>query len=125
MITYDVTNLDSFTNVREWVREVQRYAREDANKLLVGNKNDLVDRRVVEFDQGQALANKLGMPFLETSAKTAENVEKAFFTMALEIQTRMDARRKLVANKSDDATGPTIHGDSLSDEPAESKSSCC
>jgi Ras-related protein Rab-1A len=59
------------------------------NKLLVGNKSDLTSKRAVSFDQGKEFADTLGIEFLETSAKSANNVEKAFMTMAAQIKSRM------------------------------------
>mmetsp|Transcript_3426 Transcript_3426/g.6054 ORF Transcript_3426/g.6054 Transcript_3426/m.6054 type:complete len:202 (+) Transcript_3426:211-816(+) len=85
VITYDITDRKSFENVRSWMDEIGKYGSERVNKLLVGNKADLVAKRAVETEEGQDLANSLGMKFLETSAKTSENVEQAFITMTREI----------------------------------------
>ena len=66
-----------------------RYACENVNKLLVGNKSDLTSKRVVSFDAAKEFADNLGIEFLETSAKNATNVEQAFMTMAAQIKNRM------------------------------------
>lgn len=81
----DVTNQQSFDNVETWLSEVNKYGSGDVNKLLVGNKSDLQSARVVDTAKGKELAESNGMQFLETSAKTAENVEEAFLTMTREI----------------------------------------
>jgi hypothetical protein len=49
IVVYDVTDNDTFTNVKQWLQEIDRYAIEGVNKLLVGNKNDLVPKKVVEY----------------------------------------------------------------------------
>lgn len=49
---YDVTNKDSFDNVRQWMQEIDRFATENVNKLLIGNKCDLEENRQVSFDEG-------------------------------------------------------------------------
>ena len=49
IVVYDVTDMDSFNNVKQWLQEIDRYASENVNKLLVGNKSDLVNKKVVEF----------------------------------------------------------------------------
>lgn len=85
IMVYDVTNQESFEHVEEWLSEVDRYANENTSKLLVGNKADLVDDKVVQEETAQRFAEKLGVPFLETSAKTATNVDAAFLTMAKEL----------------------------------------
>lgn len=99
---------ESFNNVKQWLTEIDRYACENVNKLLVGNKSDLTTKRAVELSAAkvgresgtartavtavvwvQEYADQLGIPFLETSAKSATNVEQAFLTMAAEIKNRM------------------------------------
>jgi len=46
---YDVTDMDSFNNVKQWLQEIDRYATEGVNKLLVGNKSDMSDKKVVDY----------------------------------------------------------------------------
>jgi len=89
IVVYDVTDAESFNNVKQWLNEIDRYACENVNKLLVGNKADLVQKKTVDFDTAKAFADKLDIPFLETSAKQGSNVEKAFLTMAAEIKNSM------------------------------------
>ena len=84
IMVYDVTSQDSFTHVNDWLNEVNRYASEGTCKLLVGNKSDRTDK-VVQFETAKAFADSLSIPFLETSAKNASNVEQAFLTMASEL----------------------------------------
>uniref|UniRef100_A0A7N8YGA5 Ras-related protein ORAB-1 n=1 Tax=Mastacembelus armatus TaxID=205130 RepID=A0A7N8YGA5_9TELE len=80
---------ESFNNVKQWLQEIDRYASENVNKLLVGNKCDLTTKKVVDYTTAKEFADNLGIPFLETSAKSATNVEQAFMTMAAEIKKRM------------------------------------
>jgi len=85
IMVYDVTSSESFDHVEEWLSEVDRYANENTSKLLVGNKADLIEEKQVQEDQAQRFADKLGISFLETSAKTSTNVDAAFLTMAKEL----------------------------------------
>ncbi|CAO3637802.1 unnamed protein product [Cunninghamella blakesleeana] len=89
IVVYDVTDQDSFNNVKQWLNEIERYAAEGVNKLLVGNKSDLTDKKVVETEQAKELSESLKIPFLETSAKDSTNVEQAFLTMAKQIKDKM------------------------------------
>uniref|UniRef100_A0A8C6U2S5 ZRAB1B, member RAS oncogene family a n=1 Tax=Neogobius melanostomus TaxID=47308 RepID=A0A8C6U2S5_9GOBI len=80
---------ESYNNVKQWLQEIDRYASENVNKLLVGNKCDLTTKKVVDYTTAKEFADSLAIPFLETSAKNATNVEQAFMTMAAEIKKRM------------------------------------
>ncbi|KAJ2744844.1 ras GTPase [Coemansia sp. BCRC 34301] len=91
IVVYDVTDSQSFSDVKQWLQEIDRYASEGVNKLLVGNKSDLVDARQVDFTAAKEMADSLGISFLETSAKDSTNVEQAFLTMARQIKDRVGA----------------------------------
>ena len=52
-VVYDVTDQESFNNVKQWLNEIDRYASENVNKLLVGNKSDLTAKRVVDYQTGK------------------------------------------------------------------------
>jgi len=89
IVVYDVTDKVSFNNVKQWLGEIDRYACQSVNKLLVGNKADLTEKKVVEFNEAKEFADTLGISFLETSAKSAQNVEEAFLTMTRQIKERV------------------------------------
>ncbi len=82
LVVYDVTNASSFEKVRQWVDDIERYSTNQSSKLLVANRVDLADKRVVAEAEGQNLANDLKLPFVECSAKTGANVDKAFLDLA-------------------------------------------
>ncbi|VEL25392.1 unnamed protein product [Protopolystoma xenopodis] len=86
IVVYDVTDLQSFNNVSTWLREIELYAHMNVNRLLVGNKCDMATKKVVDTDRAYRYAEELGIPFLETSAKDATNVEEAFIKMAQQIK---------------------------------------
>ena len=89
IVVYDVTDRESFSNVKQWLHEVDRYACENVSKLLVGNKSDLTSKRVVAYDEAKAFADSIGIDFLETSAKSAAHVEDAFMALTSTIKQRM------------------------------------
>ncbi|KAG2389060.1 hypothetical protein C9374_014460 [Naegleria lovaniensis] len=72
MLTYDVTDEQSFLNIRNWMKNIEEHAADNVNKMLIGNKCDLIEKRVVEVERGQQLAKSYGIPFMETSAKTPQ-----------------------------------------------------
>ncbi|KAL9451756.1 hypothetical protein AB3S75_013344 [Citrus x aurantiifolia] len=116
IIVYDVTEMESFNNVKQWLNEIDRYANDSLCKLLVGNKCDLVENKVVDTQTAKAFADELGIPFLETSAKDAINVEQAFLTMAGEIKKKMG--NQPTANKS----SGTVQ---MKGQPIQQNSNCC
>ena len=72
LLVYDVTDLNSFENIRQWMRNIEQYASDGINKVLVGNKCDMDEsKRAVPTSRGQALADEFGIRFFETSAKGA------------------------------------------------------
>lgn len=81
IIVYDITNHDSFDRVSKWVEDVRGFV-PDAPLLLVGNKCDQEDQRKVTVEEGQKLADSLGFVFLETSAKTALNIDNVFIEIS-------------------------------------------
>lgn len=85
IIVYDVTDEISFSNVKQWLQEIDRYAGESVKKLLIGNKCDLVAKKQVPYVVAKEFADNLEMPFLETSAKNTINIENAFLTMTKDI----------------------------------------
>eukprot|EP01130_Rhizamoeba_saxonica_P000341 TRINITY_DN1030_c0_g3_i2.p1 TRINITY_DN1030_c0_g3~~TRINITY_DN1030_c0_g3_i2.p1 ORF type:complete len:205 (-),score=67.76 TRINITY_DN1030_c0_g3_i2:127-741(-) len=86
IVVYDITNEDSFNNVKKWLQEIERYAADDVQRILVGNKCDLVNERKVGFEDAKDMADMLAITFIETSAKDCTNVEQAFETMAMTIK---------------------------------------
>ncbi|XP_071746998.1 ras-related protein Rab-10 isoform X6 [Lepeophtheirus salmonis] len=81
ILVYDITNYNSFLNIRKWLRNVEEFGREGAHLVLVGNKLDLESQREVTYNGGYQLANDLGMTFLEVSAKEASNIDECFIVL--------------------------------------------
>ena len=77
ILTYDVTDQNSFKNIRNWIKQIEANAQTNVKKVLVGNKCDKPDRVVTE-EEGKKLADDFGMNFFETSAKTNQNVNEVF-----------------------------------------------
>jgi small GTP-binding protein len=78
-VVYDISDRKSFDEVEHWMSEIKST---DACRLLVGAKADLAHKRAVKAEEGEAMARKYGIPFLETSAKESINVEEMFAILA-------------------------------------------
>lgn len=89
MLVYDVTDRKSFDSISVWISQVNEYADEGVQLVLVGNKCEVADEdREVSFQDGQDLAARVGCPFLEVSAKENINVEEAFQIIARETKDK-------------------------------------
>ncbi|KAI9825874.1 MAG: GTP-binding protein of the rab/ypt [Thelocarpon impressellum] len=86
VVVYDITQASSLDKAKAWVKELQRQANENIIIALAGNKLDLVtespDKRAITTADAEAYAREAGLLFLETSAKTAENVRELFTAIA-------------------------------------------
>lgn len=95
MLVYDITNAKSFDNIAKWLRNIDevsilhnylfylfQHASEDVVKMLLGNKCDMTERRVVSKERGEKIAEDHGIRFLETSAKANVHIDTAFYELA-------------------------------------------
>lgn len=89
VVVYDITDRESFDSVKNWMVEIEKYAQENVNKLLIGNKCDQTAKRQVSHEEGADLARQLKIDFQETSAKEVTNVDTVFKTMAENILNRI------------------------------------
>ncbi|XP_041976314.1 ras-related protein Rab-3 isoform X1 [Aricia agestis] len=78
ILMYDITNEESFNSVQDWVTQIKTYSWDNAQVILVGNKCDMEEERVVSQERGKQLADQLGVEFYETSAKENINVKTVF-----------------------------------------------
>jgi Ras-related protein Rab-1A len=124
VMVYDMTNTESFDHVNDWLKEVNRYAAPGTVKLLVGNKCDRINDRSVTIEQAQEFAADLGIPFLETSAKSAKNVEEAFLTIAGQLIKQRIAAGLDPSSSSNGIDGAS-KGGGIDFNATIAKSNCC
>ncbi|XP_057330658.1 ras-related protein Rab-27A [Microplitis mediator] len=92
LLLFDLTNEQSFLEVRNWLEQLKTHAYcEEPDIILCGNKVDLEDRRVVSEEKARDLAQKHGMPYLETSAATGQNISRAIELLLDRVMARMEA----------------------------------
>ncbi|KAG5203160.1 hypothetical protein JEQ12_002743 [Ovis aries] len=117
IVVYDITNTDTFARAKNWVKELQRQASPNIVIALAGNKADLASKRAVEFQEAQAYAEDNSLLFMETSAKTAMNVNEIFMAIA----------KKLPKNEPQNAAGAPgrNRGVDLQENNPASRSQCC
>ena len=125
IVVYDITNSDTFNRAKVWIKELQRQAAPNIVIALAGNKADLAAKRQVEVVDAQTYAEENGLIFMETSAKTAMNVNDIFMAIAKKLPKNPDS-----SNTSADRRGGN-NGQSITvDRPANSRAAgneggCC
>src|SRR3990167_615667 len=85
IMVFDLTDTQSFENIQYWLETVKRTTNNKMLKLLIGNKSDLVDKIVVTDEQIVEFSKVNELPFITTSAKSGENVVKAFEMLTISI----------------------------------------
>ncbi|XP_028908885.1 ras-related protein Rab-3D isoform X2 [Ornithorhynchus anatinus] len=119
LLMYDISNQESFSAVQDWATQIKTYSWDNAQVILIGNKCDLEDERVVPTEDGKRLADDLGFEFFEASAKDNINVKQVFERLVDIICEKMneslDANSTIVSNNK---------SPSLSETPPPQASSC-
>nr|XP_018682637.1 PREDICTED: ras-related protein RHN1 isoform X2 [Musa acuminata subsp. malaccensis] len=133
IIVYDISNMDSYVRAKKWVRELQRQGNPYLILALVGNKIDLEAKRKVESEEGLQYAQENGLFFIETSAKTAENINELFYEIGKLLSHHLNAflitcqLSSLTAKRLAKARPPQSSGMNLSNETQvrERRLFCC
>ncbi len=82
IVLYDITDETSFEHIKNWMIDIDKFAKQGVLKVLVGNKKDLEENRKVNKEAGESLANKYGIKFFEVSAKDNINIDELFLDTA-------------------------------------------
>jgi len=103
IVVYDVTSGESFANVKRWLHEIEQNC-DVVNRILVGNKDDIPDRKVVLTEDAQRFANQMGIQLFETSAKDNKNVEEMFNAITRQVLLTKKEQKEQANNQSDSIT---------------------
>jgi len=93
IVVYDISNKTSFLNTHKWIEDVREERGDDVVIMLVGNKMDLSDHRQVTKTEGEEKASKMGVMFMETSAKSGDNIKALFRKVATNLPGMDDAHK--------------------------------
>lgn len=99
LLVYDITRRETFMQLEKWLNEARENASENMVIMLIGNKVDLDHKRAVTYEEGAEFAKANDLIFLETSAKTAANVEEAFVQTAQSIYKNIQKGKYNLSNE--------------------------
>ncbi|KAL9646606.1 hypothetical protein ABK040_012198 [Willaertia magna] len=125
IVVYDITNADSFQRAKQWVKELQRQGNTNIVIALAGNKLDLEDKRQVEISEAKSYAEDNGILFMETSAKTATNVNEIFVAIARKLPNPNGVGPTNNDNNNDDLSRVIIPKAGQDNPPPTKKGTCC
>ena len=114
LVVFDVSNRKSFEKVAYWMTQVDNNADSGIQRILIANKSDLTYEREVSKKEGETLAQKYGIKYIETSAKTDKNIGSAFENLALDVFKAVKGGQ--IAPDSDGSRGVKV-GDYYVEEP--------
>jgi small GTP-binding protein len=129
ILVYDISNAKSFESLSErWMAQLNDHASaDDLAKLLVGNKSDLEASREVSKQKAQQFCQEYGMEMLETSAKSGENVLKAFEHLIVIVHDRALAANKTksgIQGMNTNSSQPSVKLEDMSDAAPNDSSAC-
>ena len=123
-VVYDITRKGSFESIEKWVNDLTSTADKKLTIVVIGNKCDLEDQRQITKEQGEEKANKLEVAFLETSAFSGENLDKAFEMMINEIYKKCH-EEMLAEGDVDIIEGGQDINLARKNDNSEAKKKCC
>ena len=90
ILVYDITRRQTYIHLSDWVSDVKSHSTCNTKLILIGNKLDLAKQRQVSYEEARQFAEDNDMMYIETSAKTNDNVDEAFFQLARKIVQSID-----------------------------------
>ena len=121
-IVYDITNKSTFESVDKWIKDLNSYGDKNLTMLLIGNKSDLEDKRIINKEEGEEKAKSFELGFIETSAYNGDNIDQAFDIMLKEVLKRYIVENDVNNDEFEGGTGNNIE---LVKKNETKKKKCC
>ena len=130
-VVYDISNYSTFESVQSWIEDCKSQSSKSILLILIGNKNDLNDMRQVTYDEGANFAKSNNMIFLETSAKTGDNIKEIFNKSVKKIDQNILDNKYDLENEScgirvgEKRNSFALKGDDIMTTKKKKKKKCC
>ncbi|KAJ3435906.1 ras-related protein rab-2-a [Anaeramoeba flamelloides] len=127
LLVYDITRRETFNHLVSWLEDARQHSSKDLKIMLVGNKLDLDYKREVSYEEGLTFAQEHNLTFVETSAKSSQNIEESFIATSRMIHNHVKSGEFDIQNES---TGITLVSspvtlEELSEEKKKNGGGCC
>jgi len=125
VIVFDITDKESFEHVKNWMADIDKFAKNGVLRILVGNKCDLEEKRAVKKEEGNEMAEKYGIKYIETSAKDTINIETLFIDTTKYLMSKQGAKGGNKNNKDGNQNGIDLNSINKSGEQNTIQNSFC
>ena len=119
LIVYDTTSQTTFNNIDKWMSEIRDKALTNIKVMIIGNKIDLKDKRIIPIEEAMKKSQELQAPIMETSAYDATNVKEAFYDLIREMYKEVKKNLDIVEESENN------EGIQLETNQEEKKNGCC
>eukprot|EP00301_Raphidiophrys_heterophryoidea_P027533 c969_g1_i1.p1 GENE.c969_g1_i1~~c969_g1_i1.p1 ORF type:complete len:208 (+),score=33.07 c969_g1_i1:44-667(+) len=125
LLVYDITRRETFNHLTSWLDDARQHSNSNMVIMLIGNKCDLEHRRAVQYEEGEQFARDNGLIFMETSAKTAQNVDEAFISTAQNIYNKIQTGVLDVSNEGKYGIRLGAQDQPTASKPTKESGGCC
>ncbi|WEU39728.1 MAG: GTP-binding protein [Candidatus Odinarchaeum yellowstonii] len=130
MLVFDLTRALTFKNLVNWLQELYQFGNPECPTVIIGNKCDLVELRDVRQEDIDWFVSEIGSEYIQTSAKTGENVENAFISLTRKMIEKSTGKKiRITKNQTEAKYYTTIDAESIkpnseqTQQPSENKNS--
>ena len=126
LIVFDITEKESFEHIKNWMQDIDKFAKLGVYRILVGNKCDLENQRRVSKEEAKELAEKYGIEYIETSAKETINIEPVFIDTTKYLLTKQNPKSEN-SNTSGNTNGIDLNNNNANAQQNNNQNSyyCC
>ena len=119
LIVYDTTSQTTFNNIDKWMSEIREKALTNIKVMIIGNKIDLKDKKIIPIEEAMKKSQELQAPIMETSAYDSTNVKEAFYDLIREMYKEVKKNLDIVEESENN------EGIQLDTNQEEKKKGCC